>query len=315
MLSSMRQSADGLKVELSGKLLRLMATDVLEKQLALQGLDRASLDDDEAEQHVAGLLQQAAAHNWEGSHKTESLLKRARHRAAKSVARLTSTSLSEEAAGALLARVKTSCVVFKDLTPSEMAQLSKEVDMLDFRASETILHEGEPASFFGVVLTGSVAPMIMGQLKTEYELTEGELVGEMALFSGGTRGASVVATSDGLLAIFRFSELERLGDASMGDDTSLATKIFRSLALFVVAKQAEQQGMAVDELTVDDVEAQIGRLLAKKAEHRWATAEHVHESYISRGIKSSALARRAKGMGANLKRQMQVLLPLPLPLL
>ena len=91
-----------------------------------------------------------------------------------------------------------------------MAELSKEVDLLDFRASETILHEGEGASFFGVVLTGTVAPMIMGQLKTEFEISPGELVGEMALFTGGTRGASVVATSDGHLAVFRFAELERL---------------------------------------------------------------------------------------------------------
>ena len=38
----------------------------------------------------------------------------------------------------------------------------------------------------------------------------GELIGEMALFSGGKRNSDVVAMSDGHIAVFPFAHLQQL---------------------------------------------------------------------------------------------------------
>ena len=52
------------------------------------------------------------------------------------------------------------------------------------------------------------------QTLTEASRGVGSVVGELALFHGGVRQASLIGTQAGFLAVFRFDELTRLRNSS-----------------------------------------------------------------------------------------------------
>lgn len=156
------------------------------------------------------------------------------------------SDVDEETAVALLARTQECSAHFTDFSADELVTLARTLAVLHFKADETILFQGEwrtdltnrlygcwlhlatsyfpesctapcgssragePATFFAVVLEGALAPIVDGTALKDNARGVGELVGELALFHGGTRQASLVATADGVLAAFQFDELERL---------------------------------------------------------------------------------------------------------
>ena len=106
----------------------------------------------------------------------------------------------------LLAACQEHSKYFSDFDFQQLIDLAKELTILYFKDGETVLFQGEPATFFGVILKGALVPVAgdrpLGPLRTV-----GEVIGEMALFQGGTRGSSIVAREDGYLAVFAFAQL------------------------------------------------------------------------------------------------------------
>ena len=98
---------------------------------------------------------------------------------------------------------------FSDFDFQQLITLAKELTILHFKERETILFQGEPATFFGVVLKGAVVP-VAGGAPIGPARGVGEVIGEMALFSGGTRNVSIESSLDGYLAVFAFAQLEQL---------------------------------------------------------------------------------------------------------
>ena len=98
---------------------------------------------------------------------------------------------------------------FSDFDFQQLIDLAKELTILYFKEGETVLFQGEPATFFGVILKGALVPVV-GAEAVGTARGVGEVIGEMALFSGGTRNVSLVATVDGYLAVFSFAQLDRL---------------------------------------------------------------------------------------------------------
>jgi len=75
----------------------------------------------------------------------------------------------------------------------------------EFASGAELIHQGDRGSVMFLLLTGSVAvfedaPLRQGKLIAE--LDAGEIVGEMAIFAGGYRTASVRARSAGSLLAF-----------------------------------------------------------------------------------------------------------------
>ena len=76
---------------------------------------------------------------------------------------------------------------FRDFSAAEIATLACTLNVLKFKRDDTIVYQGEPATFFAVVLEGTLAPMVNGEPLANMARGVGELVGELALFSGGHR--------------------------------------------------------------------------------------------------------------------------------
>ena len=119
------------------------------------------------------------------------------------------SDVKEDEAIELLARTQECSTYFRDFDFQQLLDLVHELTILYFKEGETVLCQGEPATFFGVVLKGALMPMV-GDQPIGAARAVGEVVGETALFTGGTRNASVVASEDGYLAVFAFTQLERL---------------------------------------------------------------------------------------------------------
>lgn len=155
------------------------------------------------------------------------------------------------------------CRYFSDFDFQQLIILARELTVVHFRAGETVLFQGEPATFFGVVLKGSLVPVVGDQVMGR-ERGVGDVVGEMALFSGGTRNVSIVAAHDGYLAVFAFAHLERLQHS----DTALATKLSRQLAVAALEKQLEADGRSLDMLSPIELENGVDGLIQRQAQQQ-----------------------------------------------
>ncbi|WP_308492748.1 MFS transporter [Microbacterium terrisoli] len=91
-------------------------------------------------------------------------------------------------------------------------------------AGEWLLRAGDSADSMFVVLTGRAEVVIEGQVVRE--LGPGSVVGELALFTGGTRSASIRARRD-----CRVMEVSRaLVDQAIGEDAAALTTLVAALA-------------------------------------------------------------------------------------
>ena len=70
------------------------------------------------------------------------------------------SDVDEETAISLLARTQECSAHFRDFAPAELVTLANTLTVMHFKDGDTLLCQGEPATFFGVVLEGSVAPVV-----------------------------------------------------------------------------------------------------------------------------------------------------------
>ena len=67
------------------------------------------------------------------------------------------SDVDEEAAAGLLVRTQECSPLFRSFTQTEVSVLARTLPVVRFQAADTILHEGEVATFFAVVLDGQVS--------------------------------------------------------------------------------------------------------------------------------------------------------------
>jgi CRP-like cAMP-binding protein len=169
-------------------------------------------------------------------------------------------AVTEEQAIELLAQTQECSRYFRDFDFQQLLDLGNEMTILDFKEKETVLFQGEPASFFAVILQGSLYPAVGDEQKGPARGV-GDIIGEMSLFAGGTRNVSIVAARDGYLAVFSFSQLERLKESN----PTLAHKLNTQLATAALEKRVEEQAGAGYRLTPHERESGIRELLEKQA--------------------------------------------------
>ena len=164
----------------------------------------------------------------------------------------------------LLAKTQECSKYFGDFDFQQLLDLVHELTILYFKEGETVLLQGEPATFFGVLLKGVLTPMI-GDVPVGALRGVGDIIGEMSLFSGGTRNVSVVASEDGYLAVVPFTQLERLKKSN----PTLATKLNTQLANAALEKQFESDGIDFSRISEQQRQHGVRELLAKQAQQGW----------------------------------------------
>ena len=301
-LEKLRTTQPALFEKLSHKLARV----ALSTQLSNGGTTLESLSEADLNEALDELLEKMRAQDWAAQDKrgVENLLKVARHKVEKKVVSYAKEKLDldgEPAAGRgekaerstrllsdvdaeqaieMLRTARPLSPVLRPLSDEELQLLARNCAVLRFRVGDAILWEGEAASFFGIVLDGALAPVLNQSVQRDMQRGEGELIGEMALFTGGRRGCSVVATAKGYLAAFPFSELTRLRKAaklsalsSAQLETSLGARITTELARLVLSVRLAQRGMSLEDVTPREVETALNELLQREAAMKWDERE------------------------------------------
>jgi uncharacterized membrane protein len=103
--------------------------------------------------------------------------------------------------------------VFQLLDDEEIAELGAHVDERSFEAGETIFAAGHPGGGMHVVLAGRVEVSIDDADRRRVVLQEvgrGGIFGELSLFDGGSRSATVVAIEPTRTFLIERHDLERL---------------------------------------------------------------------------------------------------------
>ncbi len=150
--------------------------------------------------------------------------------------------------------------LFSELEPGELDALSRVASVKPFSAGTPIIREAEPGDLFFVILRGEVKVSVDSPDGREVVLSHlqtGEFFGEMALFGGEGRSASVTATSDcELVALARADFL-----AVLARDFSLTRKILQTLSA-----RLRKANDVIESMALLDVGGRLARYLLRLAD-------------------------------------------------
>jgi CRP-like cAMP-binding protein len=148
-----------------------------------------------------------------------------------------SSDLNAAEASALFLALPSSNSNFKAFDAAELKSMSAVFSVLRIAAGERIITKGEEASFCGIVLSGSLNAVVSATLTVP--LGAGEMVGEMALFEGGSRSADIVVgpSSECILAVITFAELDSMASPGAGENlVALQRKLLKMFACASIKK-------------------------------------------------------------------------------
>lgn len=111
-----------------------------------------------------------------------------------------------------------------DLELLDLQMLAEVMSVIKLNSGEQLIKKGENASFFCLLLEGSVQALITDTFKVT--MGKGAMFGEMAYFQGGVRSADIVTTSDVTLSVMSFKEM----DALLPTAPALQNKLVKILA-------------------------------------------------------------------------------------
>jgi CRP-like cAMP-binding protein len=124
---------------------------------------------------------------------------------------------------------------FRGFTESQLDELLPFLDFIDFSEGQEIVTQGEDASWFGLLLGGQLEVRHGSHVLAT--LTPGRIVGEIAFFRGGKRGASMIGISAGTVAAVQFGSMPRLFEKS----ATTATTLVRAMGRAAVRKMEQIQ--------------------------------------------------------------------------
>lgn len=150
--------------------------------------------------------------------------------------------------------------LFADLAPAELEALSKVASTRLCAPGTPILREAEAGDQFFVLVRGEVKVFVDSSDGREVVLThlqEGDFFGEMALFEGGARSASVTALTESELVVLSRSDFL----AVLGHDFSLTRKILKTLSA-----RLRRANEVIESLALLDVGGRLARYLLRLAD-------------------------------------------------
>ncbi|KAK3289169.1 hypothetical protein CYMTET_3386 [Cymbomonas tetramitiformis] len=116
----------------------------------------------------------------------------------------------------LLTNMQATSSHFQGFTPSELEVLVTKMLVLCLKGGEPLMSQGEESTFYALMLSGEAKIVVQGEDKstppvTVASLKAGEIIGEMALFDGGVRSATVTCIEEeNVVAIMHFDNLKAL---------------------------------------------------------------------------------------------------------
>lgn len=117
---------------------------------------------------------------------------------------------------------------FDKCQASELDELTKRLELRQYAKGEFVFREGEPGTFMGFVLKGTLEVMkenTKGQLKSLVLIKKGFAFGEMALVDNYARSATIMAKEPCILLAFSKESLEELVE----QHPEIAVKIWQGI--------------------------------------------------------------------------------------
>jgi CRP/FNR family transcriptional regulator, cyclic AMP receptor protein len=114
--------------------------------------------------------------------------------------------------------------LFSACSDKELDALARHAELVDFRAGETLMTEGEPGHEFFVIVDGEVGVTTGGE--TLAKLGPGAYVGELALLDPGPRTATVTSLRDTSAVLLGSREFY----AAVDESPVLARKLLAGMA-------------------------------------------------------------------------------------
>lgn len=150
--------------------------------------------------------------------------------------------------------------LFSELEDAELQALSGLASVKQYAAGASILREAEPGDLFFVLVRGEVKVFVDSSDGREVVLTHlqaGNFFGEMALFEGESRSASVSAIADSELVVIARPDFLALLDR----DFALTKKILKTLSA-----RLRRANDVIESLALLDVGGRLARYLLRLAD-------------------------------------------------
>lgn len=130
----------------------------------------------------------------------------------------------------LLLRLLQGC--FGELDAPALALLREQLEWVEVAGGQTLLEQGEPGDSMYVSVSGRLRAYVRdesGHPRMVREMSRGQVIGEMSLFSGEPRSATVVAIRESVLVRLSKPAFDRLIAAQPGVSAALARQLIKRL--------------------------------------------------------------------------------------
>jgi CRP-like cAMP-binding protein len=120
--------------------------------------------------------------------------------------------------------------VFRFLGPDQIRAISDAAEVVEYRAGETIYHQGKPADHFFVVLKGQVSLRLPGRSGVSIqidELSDGAVFGSCVCFQLATYSLNAQCTRDSSLLKIDSRTLKEMMDDDLLMGYTIQTQISR----------------------------------------------------------------------------------------
>jgi predicted acylesterase/phospholipase RssA/CRP-like cAMP-binding protein len=122
--------------------------------------------------------------------------------------------------------------LFGDLGADTIAALASKTSLLRLRAGETLYRQGEPGEHLHIVLSGRLQVRVSTPESGEriiFHPQPGDAVGEMALFSGARRAATIIALRESALGTISHADINALASQHPAMFASITRMIIERL--------------------------------------------------------------------------------------
>jgi len=119
-----------------------------------------------------------------------------------------------------------------DVDPATLATLQRQLVWMELPGGQPLMTQGEPGDAMYVLVSGRLRVNIVdaaGQERTVREITRGQVVGEMSLFTDDPRSATLVAVRDSVLARLGKTAFDHLLATSSAVSVALTRQVIRRL--------------------------------------------------------------------------------------
>jgi len=136
---------------------------------------------------------------------------------------------------------------FDKCQASELDELTKRLELRQYAKGEFVFREGEPGTFMGFVLRGTLEVMkenAKGQLKSLVLIKKGFAFGEMALVDNYARSATIMAKEPCILLALSKQCLEELVE----QHPEIAVKIWQGISRLLSLNLRRTSGALSDHI-------------------------------------------------------------------